>query len=94
MIERGKIDKPSMETLSRVAAAYNVDIAMLTDVFYRHNHDMSEQIKLYVIIKQIQSDEKLAIGDYVAAALKEHPGEHTMRLIVKLYERIYKRRLL
>ncbi len=93
-IERGKIDDPNLDTLIKIANAYKVSLKELTDVFLKDGKKAEEYVKVHAILKQIAADEKQKLGKLVNQALEEKMGEKTKLLIVRLYEKIYKKKLL
>jgi transcriptional regulator with XRE-family HTH domain len=94
MIERGKIDDPNLDTLIKIADAYKVGLKELTGVFLKDGKKAEEYVKVHAILKQIAADEKHKLGKLVNQALEEKMGEKTKLLIVRLYENIYKKKLL
>ncbi len=93
-IERGKIDDPGLDSMINIAKAYQVSLKELTDVFLRAGRKTDEYVKMHVILKQIAADEKVKVGKLVQEAMKEKMGEKTKRLIIALYEKCYKKKLL
>ncbi len=93
-IERGKIDDPSLDTLINVAKAYQVSLKELTDVFLKDGKKSDDYVKMHIILKQIAADERLKFGKLVKEAMKEKMGEKTKLLIIRLYEKTYRKKLL
>jgi transcriptional regulator with XRE-family HTH domain len=88
-IERGKIDVPNVDTLRKIARAYEVNFKELADVFFKTEEKAEEMIKMDVILKQIASDEKYKFRELIEDAMEENMGEKTKLLIIRMYEKMY-----
>ena len=88
-IERGKIDVPNVDTLRKIARAYEVNFKELADVFFKTEEKAEEMIKMDVILKQVASDEKYKFRELIEDAMEENMGEKTKLLIIRMYEKMY-----
>ena len=88
-IERGKIDVPNVDTLRKIARAYEVNFKELANVFFKTEEKAEEMIKMDIVMKQVASDEKYKFRELIEDAMEENMGEKTKLLIIRMYEKMY-----
>lgn len=90
-IEKGSISEPRLDLFRSLSQVYKVPLSKLTAAYYKSPETI---VQRSVLMMQLQGDENLKVGKWVRNALEEEPGENTIKLILKLYEIITKKKLL
>ncbi len=97
-LEFGLIEKPDIETISKIAAGFNLEENHVNAVYYgiQDEKKLKERARLDNILAAIKKDNKFALKNYAARSFseKEDIPQKTKIFIIKMYEKITGNKLL
>lgn len=94
-LERGNVDKTRYDKILQIAKGYSVPLEKVRSVFKADAKEAEEQAHMDIILKQIAADEKLKLRSLLLQAIDDGGlGKNAKMLIIRLYESIYRKKLL
>ncbi len=94
-LERGNVDKTRYDKILRIAKGYQVPLDTVKSAFKADAKAAEESAHMDIILKQIAADEKMKLRPLFQQVLEEGElGKNAKLLIIRLYEHIYRKKLL
>ncbi len=94
-LERGNVDKTRYDKILRISKGYKVPLETVKSAFKADAKEAEELAHIDIILKQIAADEKLKLRSLLLQALEDGElGKSAKMLVIRLYEHIYRKKLL
>lgn len=94
-LERGNIDTTKYDKILKIAKSYGVPLEDVKSAFKASAKEAEELAHIDIILKQIAADEKLKLRRLLKQVLEDGElGKNAKLLVIKLYENIYRKKLL
>ena len=94
-LERGNVDKTRYDKILRISKGYQVPLDTVKSAFKADSKAAEESAHMDIILKQMAADEKLKLRPLFQKVLEEGElGKDAKLLVIRLYEHIYRKKLL
>jgi transcriptional regulator with XRE-family HTH domain len=94
-LERGNVDKTRYDKILKISKGYQIPLDTVRSAFKADSKEAEASAHMDIILKQMAADEKLKLRKLFQQVLEDGElGNKAKLLVIRLYEHIYRKKLL